>query len=310
MLKRLTQVTAGLAVILSLAFVYLPASSEDAASALIAAAKSGDTATLGKILRQGVSPNTHDANGISALEWAAGRGHVDAVKALLSARAAVDGAYNPMKYTPLMRAANFGFRAVAAILIAHGANINARAANGYTPLDYALLTNHRDVAAFLKSHGAKRGSATVGLEHPQILCKIGADAGFGGLSWAAYAKIPGLYFCQGVNHDFPPGAGDVVMYTYEVDGNALAARSIFIETAIFSDSLPKEMIDRTLRPLLARIYSAGGKGPMPSALADAIGTLSNVRQDTAFGLVTATYQAGDPGENTNGAKYTIRITLH
>jgi TPR repeat protein len=191
MLRHLARINAGLALVLSLMFVCLPAWAEDTAAALIASAQSGDTVAIGKLLSQGVDPNTHeDETGISALEWAAAKGHLAAVKALLKAHADVDGAYNSMEYTPLMRAANYGFRDVATLLIAKGANVNAqtsddetplyfavssnhpkvvallvtkgadvnaRTSKGATPLDAAVSNKHLDVAALLKSHGAKRG---------------------------------------------------------------------------------------------------------------------------------------------------------
>lgn len=313
MTRHLSHVAAGLTMFLVLILAYSPARSDDASPALIAAAKSGDTATLNKLLAQGIDPNLHDETGISSLEWAAAKGHLAAVKALLNAHATVDGASTEEKYTPLMRAANFGHKDVVALLIANGADVNARTRSGYTPLDFAVLENHRDVVAFLKMHGAKHGAGAAGLAHPQALCDVGKSEGFYAkyLSWKPYDKQPSVYFCQGVKHDFPGGAGNTLMYTYEVDGIAGKAQRIVITTDIFAGSLPTDTIDQTLRPLLTAVYAAGGGGPLPSDLAGALAALSQVQQDTTLGAVTATYRSGSQPEYPyNGAEYTIEITLH
>src|SRR6202043_1558083 len=118
-------------------------------------------------------PNTTDAGGVSALEWAAGRGGLAAAQGLLAAHAAVDGAYNPQKYTPLMRAANFGHAEVAAALITAGADVNARDVDGHTALDFAAHRDNADVVALLTGRGAQRGRG-FGNGDPQALCNVAA----------------------------------------------------------------------------------------------------------------------------------------
>ena len=311
MTRPLSHIKTGLAVVLGLMFVSLPAWSDDAA--LIAAAKSGDTATIRTLLAQGADPDTRDETGISALEWAAAKGHLTTVKALLDDHAAVDGASIPDKFTPLMRAANFGHKDVAALLIARGADVNARAASGYTALDYAVNTDKRDVVALLKKHGAKRGAGAAGLTHPQTLCDAGKNIGFyaQNWSWTAYAKYPTQYYCQGIQHDSPGGEGNMLMFTYQVDGTAGKAQGILITTDIYADSLPKDAINRNVQPLLTSIYAVAGKGPMPGDLTDAVAALSVVQEDTALGSVTTAYRPGDHADMPyNGAEYTIQIILH
>lgn len=131
----------------------LRAEADGAAPPLIAAAKSGDAATVIQLLGQGVDPNSRDEIG-SALEWAAVGGHLDAVKALLDGHAAVDGAYAPYKFTPLMRAAAAGRPDVVAYLLAHGADANLQAVDRSTALSLAEANNHADIANVLREHGA------------------------------------------------------------------------------------------------------------------------------------------------------------
>lgn len=310
-IRRRMHVVAALIMIAGVLLAYLPALSADAGSAVIAAATSGDAATLGKLLRQGANPDAIDRDGISALEWASAKGHLAAVEALLHAHAAVDGAHNPSKYTPLMRAARFGFREIVAALITAGANVNARATTGQTALDFAIIEKYASIVTLLKSHGAKTG---IGTNLFSTLCGVGGRLGFSDGGPGA-PTVATRFSCVSQSMDPSIGeVGSVLMFYYEVDGpTAASPRTIGIDTDIAAESVPKEGMARTLLPLLRAIYSAGGKGPIPSALADAIGNAADVREDTAFGYVTASYRPGPAdasGHTYNGAKYTIRITLH
>ena len=219
MLHRLARISAAL-VIVNMLLVSLPARSQGGGSALIAAARSGDTATLGKLLRKGANPDTIDRDGISALEWACGKGHLAAVEALLHARAAVDAAHSPSKYTPLMRAARFGFRDIAAVLIAAGANVNAHDTTGQTALDFAVFEKNVSIVALLKSHGAKSGTGASAARTDLFskLCGVSASVGFtGGGEGAPVA--PSRFSCSTQNMDPSIGEiGSVLMFYYEVGG--------------------------------------------------------------------------------------------
>ena len=294
--------------LLCITLLPLSATSAPAVPPIVMAAAKGDTAAVRTLLRQGASPNTHDDQGISALEWASAKGHLATVLALLNAHAMVDGAYNPMKYTPLMRSANFGFANIAAILIAHGANVNAHDAIGETPMDFALDSNHKDVIAVLTHHGAKL-SATL---FPSMFCHAGSSSGFGNSAlWTPFANNRTSYYCQSVKHEFGGSTGDVIMYTYQVGGTKALARTIYINTDIFMATIPNDLIAKTLRPLLAAIYSNSHRGVMPPDVLANILSFDKVRSNTKLGYVRGDYKAGDhPDHPTIGASYTIRITLH
>ncbi len=282
--------------------------SAPAVPALVLAAEKGDTAAVRSLLRHGANPNTRDAGGISALEWASAKGRVPAVLALLAAHAAIDGAYNPMHYTPLMRAANFGQVKVAAILIAHGANVNAHDKNGFTPIEFALDNDHPDVVLLLKRHGAK----VLTQLYPSMFCTATASIGFGKSSaWKTFANDPKTYACDNVKHDFGSEAGDVIMYTYQVEGAKTFPRYIFLKTEVFMSTIPLDIIAKTLRPLLQRIYLNSGRGPIPEKLLESLLQCTNVQSDTKLGFVRAEYTPGShPDRPTNGASYSISISLH
>jgi hypothetical protein len=103
-----------------------------------------------------------------------------------------------------------------------------------------------------------------------------------------------------------------ICHYYEVDGTAARAQTIFTTTNFSADTVPKEAMDQVFRPLLASLFLAAGKGTIPSDLADAIGAVSDVQQDTALGTVAAKYKEGDTDARwpSIGATYTIEIDLH
>ena len=297
-----------MAMTLAISLLTMQATAANAQPALITAAKTGNIVAMRSLLAHGANPNTTDSGGISALEWAAAKGHLDEVLALLKAHAAVDGAYNPGKYTPLMRAANFGFPRVVAALIAHGANVNAFDSIGQDALDYARIEHHKDVVALLVRHGA----TSQGARSPQGFCHAGAAEDFSVLTpWVSVPKNPRAFYCQSGKHDFGTGAGDVIMYTFEVDGSRTIARSVYIRTDIFMDVLPTALVTTTLKPLLEQIYAYGHKGPIPVPLLTTLLSLASVQQDTPFGNVIAVYKNGDkPQYPIIGASYIIRIQIH
>lgn len=299
------------AAILCLSFFQGSARAGDPVPALVTAAKAGDAATIANLLGKGADPNSHDADGLTALNWAAYNGHLSAVQALVGHHADVNSHGNKSQWTPLMNSAAEGHIDVVSFLIAHGADVNARSADGYSALYFAVIKKETKTVAFLKSHGAK--AVTVGLLNPQAqaLCNSAGKAGFdlANLAWRKSANGPTQYFCQGVKHDFPGGAGNVFMFTYEVDEDSSGAKVVWITADIYDDDLRKDALNTTLQPLLTAVFSAGGKGPVPDDLAGKVASISEFHSDTALGSVTAHYQPGNAASPYNGAKYEIQIQL-
>ncbi|CAK9040004.1 unnamed protein product [Durusdinium trenchii] len=88
----------------------------------------------------------------TALHYAAERGHVAAVKALLAAGAAVNAVMNSGD-TPLHKAASGDHLEVARALVAHGASPDVKDLNGFTPA--ALAPRKTAVAEFLEAEAKK-----------------------------------------------------------------------------------------------------------------------------------------------------------
>lgn len=132
--------------------------------------------------------------GHGALAIAAGRGHVDAMQALLDAGKAhgvelVNLPAFPGGETPLARAATYGRLGAVQLLIAHGADLDAPDRDGRTALMRAAVYGHVDVVLALLDAGADVGVQQVhgwtalayaaAAQHPDVVRALlahGADS--------------------------------------------------------------------------------------------------------------------------------------
>ena len=154
---------------------------------LVSAAKNQDVATVRALLKQGADVNATQADGTSALHWAARWDDHDTADVLIRAGARIDAANElgatplwvsctyaslgvierllkaganpnirlPGGETPLMTVARSGNAQAVRMLLAHGASVNARErARGQTALMWAVAQQHPDVAQLLIDHGA------------------------------------------------------------------------------------------------------------------------------------------------------------
>jgi hypothetical protein len=121
------------------------------AELLVGSAQVGDLAAVQRILATGQNPNLKDAQGLTPLMHAAGKGHVDVVQALLAAKANPRVADEAGK-SALMHASELGhLAAVKALLAARDTNPNAQDRQGRTALQLAEANGHIAVAALLKA---------------------------------------------------------------------------------------------------------------------------------------------------------------
>ncbi len=125
---------------------------------LHAAAKSGDSTEISKLLAAGANPNELDEAGDTALHIAALQGHLDVVNALLEAGADAN-AKDANGWTPIFKGVynhelDCGFAPVVQALIDAGADVNARIFFGLTPLMLAAGGGEAAVCAALLAAGA------------------------------------------------------------------------------------------------------------------------------------------------------------
>lgn len=110
----------------------------------------GDTAQVRTLIRAGNDVNAAQADGMSALHWAARRGDANSAQVLLFAGARVDAVTRNGNYTPLHLAAREGRADVVKLLLSHGANALAETSTGgATPLHFAAQYGNPAVIAAL-----------------------------------------------------------------------------------------------------------------------------------------------------------------
>ena len=122
---------------LLLATVAVAVAAQD--TGLLDAARAADATGVITLLEQGVSADARQADGATALHWAAHWDDAAMAEALVVAGADVDAA-NDFGATPLWLACRNGSEAMVAILLAAGADANAALPSGETVLMTASRT--------------------------------------------------------------------------------------------------------------------------------------------------------------------------
>jgi ankyrin repeat protein len=156
---------------------------------LIEAVKNGDIAVVRSLLDQHFDVNAAQADGATALAWAAERDDIETADLLIQSGANVNAA-NDNGATPLWLAATRASARLTEKLLGAGANPNAALVSGETALMAAAATGNMDVVRALVTHGADvnareiRGSQTALMwaiaekrsEVARYLIEHGADA--------------------------------------------------------------------------------------------------------------------------------------
>jgi ankyrin repeat protein len=128
--------------------------SSAAESALITAVKALDVATARALIARHVNVNAPQADGTTALHWAAENGSADLVELLLAAGADARAA-NRYGVTPLALAAGAGDATAVERLLGKGADANARRGEGETVLMAGARGGNAHVITALLAHGAR-----------------------------------------------------------------------------------------------------------------------------------------------------------
>ena len=122
------------------------------------AAVEGNIEAVKQHLAAGTDVNARGADGVTALLYAAAKGHKEIAELLIANGADVDAAKAKDGVTPLHVAAASGHTEVVELLIANGADVNAQGVGGMTPLTWAENVNQKETAALLRKHGGKTSS--------------------------------------------------------------------------------------------------------------------------------------------------------
>ena len=114
------------------------------------AARKGNAAAVKALLKQGADANAPQADGMTALHWAADRGDLAIADTLIYAGASTAGITRLGAYTPLHLAARSGSGPVVKALLKAGAGASTLTASGATPLHLAAASgNAESVTALL-----------------------------------------------------------------------------------------------------------------------------------------------------------------
>uniref|UniRef100_A0AAQ4QIG6 Ankyrin 1, erythrocytic b n=1 Tax=Gasterosteus aculeatus aculeatus TaxID=481459 RepID=A0AAQ4QIG6_GASAC len=131
----------------------------DASTSFLRAARSGNLDKAHDHLKNGISINIANQNGLNGLHLASKEGHVKMVLELLHSGIELE-ATTKKGNTALHIAALAGQEKVVAELVNYGANVNAQSHKGFSPLYMAAQENHLEVVKFLLENGANQSLPT------------------------------------------------------------------------------------------------------------------------------------------------------
>ncbi|RSL74690.1 hypothetical protein CEP51_011483 [Fusarium floridanum] len=133
-------------------------------------------------------PNHCDGTGMTALSWAAAKGHIDVVRILLEHNTVdteIDKA-DEYGYTPLHVAASNGHTITVEFLLEKGANPQAADRHGRTPLSWAAGEGHTEVVSALLAQGL-HGDVDMADEKGRSPLLLGAQRGYHTVVWLLLA---------------------------------------------------------------------------------------------------------------------------
>ncbi len=141
---------------------------------VVEAAMSGNRDSVRAMLKDGADVNTAQADGMTALHWAATKNDVDLAKLLLVAGANLKAATRIGGYTPLLIASRSGHADMVTALLAAGSDPNAATANGATPLMFAAQAGSVPTVNALLKGGADVNAAEKVKGETALFCaKVG-----------------------------------------------------------------------------------------------------------------------------------------
>lgn len=142
---------------------------------LISASKSNSTNVIKTLLKK-VNPNCKDISGEprTALVAASRKGHLDAIKLLVNAKANINFYANGDE-TPLMAASANGHKELVSYFINKGAKVNINLDGDGTALVSAVRNDHYQIAKILLENGANPAIRTNGDEYAMYHAKMNSN---------------------------------------------------------------------------------------------------------------------------------------
>ena len=152
-----SKLVGGVGVAALLGAVALQAQAPERRPVVADAAMKGDLATVRTLLKDGADVNAPRGDGMSALHWAAERGHTEMAEVLVYAGANVGAVTRIGQHTPLHVASRAGSTGVVDVLLKAGAAVDARAVlSGATPLHLAASGGSAPIINRLLDAGADK----------------------------------------------------------------------------------------------------------------------------------------------------------
>lgn len=130
-----------------------------------------DRVAVGALLQQRVDANSRQADGATAIAWAAHWNDLETAELLIRAGADVN-VTNDLGVTPLALACQNGSVSMAEKLLSAGAKANAPSTSVEAPLLIAAQTGNADVVKSLIAHGADVNTATPAMKQTALMYAI------------------------------------------------------------------------------------------------------------------------------------------
>lgn len=143
----------------------LNAQTNDGTTPLILATRMGTYSMLEELILNECEVTKSDANGKTALHWAAATNNVDAIRRLLAVRETNKDAQDLAEETPLFLAAREGAKAAVEILLNHNANKEISDQMDRSPIEIARSRQHLDIVRLLEEHEPPTPRSVNGLHH-------------------------------------------------------------------------------------------------------------------------------------------------
>jgi ankyrin repeat protein len=226
-----------MALLVSAVSLFAAGSDAPLAGAPLADAAQNDIAGVRALLERGADVNGRQADGMTALHWAAYRDDLETVEMLLRAGADASAA-NRYGVTPLSLACTNGNAAIAELLMKAGADPNVSLPGGETALMTAARTGKMAAVQALLSHGADVNAKE-------------AERGQTALMWAAaegHTKVVEALIAAGADFRAPLDSGFTPLLFAVREGRIGVVRVLLKAGADANETVQSERSPRGGRP--------------------------------------------------------------